>query len=43
MSEDQGKEDLEEAEVGTEPVPGPQSPKLITQFFDNHSMAETVL
>lgn len=43
LSEDQGKEDLEEAEVGTEPVPGPQSPKLITQFFDNHSMAETVL
>ncbi|XP_047633732.1 phospholipid-transporting ATPase ABCA7 isoform X8 [Phacochoerus africanus] len=43
MSEDQGKENQEEAEVGTEPVPGPQRPKLITQFLDNHSMAETVL
>uniref|UniRef100_A0A8C3VSL4 ATP binding cassette subfamily A member 7 n=1 Tax=Catagonus wagneri TaxID=51154 RepID=A0A8C3VSL4_9CETA len=43
FSKDQGKEDQEEAEVGTEPVPGPQRPKLVTQFLDNHSMTETVL
>ncbi|KAM9103951.1 LOW QUALITY PROTEIN: phospholipid-transporting ATPase ABCA7 [Megaptera novaeangliae] len=39
-----GKEgDEQEAEVGADPVPGPQTPKLITQFLDDHSMAETVL
>ncbi|XP_069448042.1 phospholipid-transporting ATPase ABCA7 isoform X5 [Ovis canadensis] len=44
FSKDQGKEeDEKETEVGADPVPGPQHPKLITQFLDDHSMAETVL
>ncbi|OWK12339.1 ABCA7 [Cervus elaphus hippelaphus] len=44
FSKDQGKEeDEKETEVGADPVPGPQRPKLITQFLDDHSMAETVL
>ncbi|XP_070649566.1 phospholipid-transporting ATPase ABCA7 isoform X8 [Bos indicus] len=44
FSKDQGKEeDEKETEVGADPVLGPQHPKLITQFLDDHSMAETVL
>lgn len=44
FSKDQGKEeDEKETEVGADPVPGLQHPKLITQFLDDHSMAETVL
>ncbi|XP_055285245.1 phospholipid-transporting ATPase ABCA7 isoform X7 [Moschus berezovskii] len=44
FSKDQGKEeDEKETEVGADPVPGSQHPKLITQFLNDHSMAETVL
>ncbi|XP_070321375.1 phospholipid-transporting ATPase ABCA7 isoform X6 [Odocoileus virginianus] len=44
FSKDQGKEeDEKETEVGADPVPSPQRPKLITQFLDDHDMAETVL
>ncbi|XP_066216289.1 phospholipid-transporting ATPase ABCA7 [Saccopteryx leptura] len=44
---DQGKEeerkDHQEARVGVHPGLGPQIPKLITQFLDDPSIAETVL
>ncbi|XP_069396601.1 phospholipid-transporting ATPase ABCA7 [Delphinus delphis] len=44
LEEDQGKEeDEKDAEVGADPVPGPQNPRLITQFLEDHSMAGTVL
>ena len=44
FSKDQGKdEDEKESEVGADPVPVTQHPKLITLFRDDHGMAETVL
>ncbi|KAM8765599.1 phospholipid-transporting ATPase ABCA7 [Rhynchonycteris naso] len=47
FSEDQGKEedrkDHQEAEVGVHLGLGPQVPKLVTQFLDDPSIAETVL
>ncbi|XP_057564820.1 phospholipid-transporting ATPase ABCA7 isoform X4 [Hippopotamus amphibius kiboko] len=44
FSKDQGEEEDEPVgEAGADPVPGPQSPRLITQFLDDHSVAETVL